>query len=191
MEILNENQRDAAIVVALGSNLAGAWGSPGEILEHAIRALGENGITVAGRSRLWRSQAWPDPGAAEYRNAVVLVETKMTPDLLMAKLHAIEHAFGRERGQLNASRTLDLDLIAYGRRISAGPPVLPHPRAATRRFVMGPLAELLPDWTDPVSGQTAQWLAEQATVGEDAGPVGAQPPSPEGRARTTFINKNQ
>ena len=169
---MDQNQSDGAIVVALGSNMAGDWGSPGELLEAAIRALGENGITVTGRSRLWRSAAWPDPGAAEYRNAIVLVETKLTPASLMAKLHAVERAFGRERGAPNAPRTLDLDLIAYGRRVSAGPPVLPHPRAAERRFVMGPLAELLPDWTDPVGGETARTLAATAMVGTDATPMG-------------------
>jgi len=152
--------------------MAGDWGSPDELLERAIRALGENGITVTARSRLWRSAAWPDPGAAEYRNAVVLVETKMTPASLMAKLHEIERTFGRERGEPNAPRTLDLDLIAYGRRVSPGSPVLPHPRASQRRFVMGPLAELLPDWTDPLSGEAAQVLADRAPVGKDATPVG-------------------
>ena len=159
-------------MIALGSNMAGDWGSPDELLERAIRALGENGITVTARSRLWRSAAWPDPGAAEYRNAVVLVETKMTPASLMAKLHEIERAFGRKRGEPNAPRTLDLDLIAYGRRVSPGSPVLPHPRASQRRFVMGPLAELLPDWTDPLSGEAAQVLADRAPVGKDATPVG-------------------
>ncbi len=172
MEILDQNQRDAAIVIALGSNLAGAFGSPGELLEHAIRALCEHGITVTARSRLWRSEAWPDPGAAEYRNAVVLVETNMSPMPLMARLHEIERAFGRARAAPNAPRTLDLDLIAYGRCVSAGPPVLPHPRATARRFVMGPLAELEPGWTDPVSGETALALAERATIGKDASPIG-------------------
>ena len=159
-------------MIALGSNMAGDWGSPGELLEGAIRALEKNGITVTARSRLWRSAAWPDPGAAEYRNAVVLVETKMTPASLMAKLHEIERAFGRERGEPNAPRTLDLDLVAYGGQVSPGPPVLPHPRATERRFVMGPLAELLPDWTDPVGGETARVLADHAPVGKDSTPVG-------------------
>lgn len=155
--------------------MAGDCGSPADLLERAILAFGENGITVTARSRLWRSEAWPDPGAAEYRNAVVLVETKMRPASLMDKLHEIERAFGRERGEPNAPRTLDLDLIAYGRRVSAGPPVLPHPRAAERRFVMGPLAELLPAWTDPIGGQTAHALADRAPVGKDAAPVDGAP----------------
>lgn len=151
--------------------MAGVFGTPDEALERGIRALGEDGITVTGRSRLWRSKAWPDPKAPDYRNAVVLVETQLSPASLMQRLHEIEHAFGRERSAPNAPRVLDLDLIAYGRRVSPGPPAIPHPRAVQRRFVMGPLAELLPDWTDPVGGETAAVLAERAEVGRDAEPV--------------------
>ncbi len=140
-------------------------------MERALLALGENGITVVARSRLWRSKAWPDPGQAEYRNAVALVETDLDPVALLARLHGIERRFGRERSISNAPRTLDLDLIAYGRQIRAADPVLPHPRARNRRFVMGPLAELAPDWTDPVSGEAARALAMQAGVGQDAAPI--------------------
>ncbi|MDP9102487.1 MAG: 2-amino-4-hydroxy-6-hydroxymethyldihydropteridine diphosphokinase [Pseudomonadota bacterium] len=141
------------------------------MLEKALLALGENEMTVLARSRQWRSRAWPDPDAPDYRNAVCLVETKLTPASLMATLHRIERAFGRVRDVANAPRTLDLDLIAYGRVVQSGEPVLPHPRAADRRFVMGPLAELLPAWRHPLTGETAAALAETAGVGQDAIPI--------------------
>ncbi len=160
-----------AIVVALGSNMAGAWGAPDETLERGITALNGNGIIVSARSRQWRSKAWPGPTGADYRNAVCLVETTLEPGALLEVLHHIEREAGRERSAANAPRTLDLDLIAYGRRVSAQRPILPHPRAAQRRFVMGPLAELLPDWTDPTSGSTAIQLAAAATIGCDAAPI--------------------
>jgi len=80
--------------------------------------------------------------------------------------------FGREHGLRNAPRTLDLDLIAYGRRVIDTPDLtLPHPRAPERRFVMGPLAQIAPAWTHPVSGLTAARMAATATVGTDAEPV--------------------
>ena len=90
---------------------------------------------------------------------------------MLAALHRVEAAFGRERDALNAARPLDLDLIAYGRRVQTGPPVLPHPRAAERLFVMGPLAEIMEDWRDPVTGERARDLAVRATVGRDASPL--------------------
>ena len=72
----------------------------------------------------------------------------------------------------NAPRTLDLDLIAYGREISAARGlILPHPRAHDRLFVMGPLAEIAPGWVHPVLGRTAAELVVSATVGRDARPL--------------------
>ena len=70
---------------------------------------------------------------------------------------------------MTAARTLDLDLVAYGREVlSVEGLELPHPRAAERRFVMGPLAEVAPGWRHPLSGATAGELAAGATVGMDA-----------------------
>ena len=140
----------------------------------ALQALGENGVRVIGRSSFWRSAAWPDPTQKNYRNAVCLVETSLPPGALLALLHEVERQFGRLRGEggvPNAPRTLDLDLIAYGRRIETGPPILPHPRASERLFVMGPIAEIAPDWVFPGLALTAQALAEVASVGRDAAPV--------------------
>ena len=73
---------------------------------------------------------------------------------LLAALRGIEAAFGRDRGEPNAARTLDLDLIAIGALIRDAPdPVLPHPRAHQRAFVMVPLAEVAPDWVHPRLGR--------------------------------------
>ena len=123
------------------------------------------------RSSWWRSQAWPDPTDPPFLNGVVLVRTELEPHALMAALGRIEDAFGRRRLTANAPRTLDLDLIAFG-RLSGDLDglILPHPRAHQRLFVMGPLAEIAPDWRHP-SGETAARLAQTATVGLDATPT--------------------
>ncbi len=108
----------------------------------------------------------------EYLNGLVLVETSLTPAETLAALRRIEAEFGRTRGPANAPRTLDLDLIAYGRRLINEPDlIVPHPRAHQRLFVMGPLAELAPAWVHPVLGETAAALAAKATVGLDAKPL--------------------
>ena len=84
----------------------------------------------------------------------------------------LENQFGRERSVRNAPRTLDLDLIAHGRIVSQAPELtLPHPRAHERLFVMGPLAEIAPDWRHPVLGASAAELAAWASVGRDARPA--------------------
>jgi 2-amino-4-hydroxy-6-hydroxymethyldihydropteridine diphosphokinase len=163
---------DQAVVVALGSNLAGPFGSSEALLEEALARLAEAGLEICRRSGWWRSAAWPDPDGPEYRNGVAIVETTSAPRQVLAALLAIERAFGRVRGAANEARTLDLDLIAHGRTRSRGPGLLlPHPRAHERLFVMGPLAEIAPGWTHPVLGLTARELAAAATVATDAAPV--------------------
>ena len=159
--------------MALGGNLAGAFDSCEALLEAALARFPAVGLPVLARSRWWRSAAWPDPTGPEYRNGVAIVETKAGPDEALAALLEVEAALGRTRGERNAARTLDLDLIAYGRTVMESDGLtLPHPRAHERRFVMGPLAEIAPGWRHPVTGATAAALAATATVGQDAEPVG-------------------
>lgn len=158
--------------MALGGNLAGDFASCEALLEAALARFPQAGLPVLARSGWWRSAAWPDPDGPEYRNGVAIVEAKAGPQAVLEALFAIETSFGRQRTLRNAARTLDLDLIAYGRQVIAAPGlVLPHPRAHERRFVMGPLAEIAPGWRHPVLGSTAAELAASATVGRDAAPV--------------------
>jgi 2-amino-4-hydroxy-6-hydroxymethyldihydropteridine diphosphokinase len=165
------NILDDAVIIALGSNLTGGYRSSRDLLEAAVARLAGSGLDVTRRSRWWRSAAWPDRSAPDYLNGVVLVETDRSPHEVMSALLVVEAAFGRRRTAPNAPRTLDLDLIAHGRQILAGADLtIPHPRAAERRFVMGPLAEVAPDWTHPVTGLTAAHLAAKAPIGTEAAP---------------------
>lgn len=163
---------DAAVIVALGCNDKGDWSSCVEALEAALARFRAEGVDVLARSSWWRSQAWPDPTDPPFLNGVAIVSTAQAPSTLMRTLGRIEDLFGRVRTVRNAPRTLDLDLIAYG-RLSGDLDglILPHPRAADRLFVMGPLAEIAPDWTHPVSGGRARDLAARAEVGRDARPA--------------------
>lgn len=158
--------------MALGSNMPGDHPTSEALLEAALASFPQAGLPVLARSGWWRSAAWPDPKGNEYRNGVAIVEVNDPPTAVLEALFAIERRFGRERGEPNAPRTLDLDLIAYGRIVSDTPDlILPHPRAADRLFVMGPLAEIAPAWRHPVGGRTAADLMASATVGLDAAPV--------------------
>ncbi len=163
---------DDAVVVALGGNLALEGQAVQAVLELAAGRLAAAGLKPVRRSGWWRSAAWPDPTEPPFLNAVAWVETELEPEEVLAALLEIETAFGRRRSVPNAPRTLDLDLIAYGRRVIDEPDlVLPHPRAAERLFVMGPLAEIAPDWRHPITGERASDLAAHATVGADARPI--------------------
>jgi 2-amino-4-hydroxy-6-hydroxymethyldihydropteridine diphosphokinase len=161
-----------AVLIALGSNLAGSFPSSRALLEAALDGFAAAGLVVVKRSSWWRSASWPDPAQPDYLNALAIVETRLDPRETLAALRTIEAAFGRRRDAPNAPRTLDLDLIAHGRVVLDGNGlILPHPRAAERLFVIGPLAEIAPQWRHPVLRSTARDLVKAASVGMDAAPI--------------------
>jgi 2-amino-4-hydroxy-6-hydroxymethyldihydropteridine diphosphokinase len=163
---------DGAVIVALGGNLTLDGRPVQAVLEDALQALKAEGFTVVAHSRWWRSAAWPDPSQPPYLNGVAWVETTLEPHAVLEALMRVEASLGRRRSEPNAPRTVDLDLIAYGRRVLHEEGLtLPHPRAAERLFVMGPLADIAPGWRHPVLGKTAAELAQTASVGADATPL--------------------
>jgi len=142
------------------------------LLEAALDDFPAAGLKLVKRSSWWRSASWPDPEEPDYLNGLALVETALPPHHVLAALARIEAAFGRRREAPNAPRTLDLDLVAYGRTVLDAPGLtLPHPRAHERLFVMGPLAEIAPEWRHPVTAESARELAARASVGLDARPA--------------------
>jgi len=157
------------ILIGLGANLPSAqFGAPKRTLEAALEALENRGVRVVKRSRWYSSAPVPPSGQPRYINAVAAVETGLLPEALLDLLHAIENDFGRQRGERNAAREIDLDLLAYGDLISTQtPPILPHPRLAERAFVLRPLSDIDPAWRHPQSRQSAAELAEAAAEGAD------------------------
>lgn len=158
---------NATAHIALGTNLSFAGLHGAALLEQALEALSEAGMAVVAKSGVWRSPAWP-PGAdqPDYFNAVAVVRTALDPLALYAALVKIERAFGRDRRERWASRTLDLDIVAMDGFVGRfGDLVLPHPRAHERAFVLAPLMEVAPDWRHPVSGKAASALLGEAPGG--------------------------
>ena len=90
-----------------------------------------------------------------FLNAVAVGETTLDARALLGELLGIERDAGRERPYAGAARTLDLDLILFGDAIIDEPRLtVPHPRFRERRFVLEPLAEIVPGLQDPVTGRT-------------------------------------
>jgi len=161
-----------SVIIALGSNDKGGWPDIRTLLDAAVHNLESAGLNQIRRSRWWRSAAWPDPADPPFLNGVVGGVWEGTAVELMAALSGIEDRLGRRRSTRNAPRTMDLDLIDFGGQVLNLPDlILPHPRAVDRVFVMGPLAEIDPDWRDPVSGRPVTALVETARVGRDAVPL--------------------
>lgn len=159
-------------IVAAGSNLRGCYASIEKLIEASLEALEQRGLHILSRSKPWRSAAWPESTHPGFRNVLAVVETSLTALEILAVLQEVELQFGRVRHERNGPRTLDLDLIAVGKTvIETDALTLPHPRAYGRRFVMGPLAEIAPNWIHPKLKKTAQELAATATAGVDATPI--------------------
>ena len=145
--------------IALGSNLGD---SPRLLREAAERLAALSSLPLL-RSSLWRTAPVDcPPGAADFLNAVIGLcpLPSETPGSLVAKLHVLEQAFGRRpKKVLNESRPLDLDLITFGAAVETSAALtLPHPRAAGRRFVLAPLAEIAPDLVLPGQRESVREL---------------------------------
>jgi len=154
------------ILIALGANLPSKAGAPDDTLRAALATLGAHGITVEKASGFYRTPAWPNSSDPPFVNAVARVCTALSPVEFLATLHAVEDAFGRKRGERNAPRTLDLDLLDYDGRVEQGPPELPHPRMDSRPFVLIPLRDVAPNWRHPVTERTISELIAAAPPSE-------------------------
>lgn len=143
------------ILIALGGNLPSPAGPPAATLKAALARLEQAGVKILSVSALYRTPAWPDPSDPPFVNAVAAVQTLHQPVELLALLHGVETEFGRLRSAPNAPRTLDIDLLDYDGAVMTEGAVLPHPRMASRAFVLVPLAEIAPAWRHPLTGQGA------------------------------------
>lgn len=146
--------------IGVGSNLD----EPVRQCRSAIAALGDlPGSRVTGYSSLYRSAPLGKTDQPDYVNAVVGIATDLSAESLLQALRAIEACHGRVRGERNAARTLDLDLLLYDRAVIETPDLtVPHPRMHERAFVLLPLAELAPTVTIPGHGAVAALLREVA-----------------------------
>lgn len=184
------------VLLALGGNLSGRWGTPEETLAQALRRLEESGhMRLSRLSRLWRSAPFGGIPQPAFVNAVALLCTSLSPHATLKMLSAVEQAAGRRRGIPWGPRVLDLDIVDHdgaifrppgvGRRGSAQALhrlqrrgiVLPHPGISMRAFVLLPLAEIWPTWRHPVTGQTITALLAQLPARERAScrPLAPQP----------------
>ena len=138
------------VAIALGSN----QGDRERILRDAIAALSQH-VTDLRVSTFHDTEPVGVGPQPRFLNAAVVGTTTLSARDLLSALLDVEGHFGRERPYPGAPRTLDLDLILYGDlTIDESGLVVPHPRFRERAFVLAPLAEIAPDWRDPVTGRT-------------------------------------
>lgn len=168
------------VLIAMGANARGRWGSPVAVLGRAVSELGRAGVRVTGCSAVYRTAPVGRTGQPDFVNAVLSSKTGLSPPALLRLLKRLERAAGRRRGPRNGPRPLDLDIIDYAGRVSGwhalgrtGGLVLPHPEAHRRAFVLEPLLDVAPQWLHPALRVRGRALLErlprkEGDVGVDA-----------------------
>ncbi len=135
-------------IIALGSNRRHPrHGAPARVLTAAMAML-----DPVACSRIIASRPI-GPSLRAYANAVILIDSDLTPPALLQHLKGIERDFGRRTGgQRWSARVLDLDIILWSGGVWADAKlIIPHPAYRQRRFVLGPLCEIAPWWRDPLT----------------------------------------
>ncbi|MBR3086469.1 MAG: 2-amino-4-hydroxy-6-hydroxymethyldihydropteridine diphosphokinase [Kiritimatiellae bacterium] len=130
--------------------------------EDAVAAI--PGIRELARSSLYETEAVDVPeqfADVKFVNAVAAYETSLAPEGLSLAVHGVEDSLGRKRSGLrHEPRTMDIDIVVCGDELRDSPELrLPHPEAARRRFVMEPLAEIMPGFILPGQSRTALEIA--------------------------------
>ena len=147
--------------IGLGSNLE----DPIAQVRRAVRELGGlPGVRLYGASSLYRSPPMGGSPQPDYINAAVRVETDLGPEQLLHAMQQLERRHGREAVHERwAARTLDLDLLMWGRECRSDAALtLPHPGLHERAFVLAPLQELDAELEVPGRGAVAQLLQQCA-----------------------------
>jgi 2-amino-4-hydroxy-6-hydroxymethyldihydropteridine diphosphokinase len=133
--------------LGLGANLGDRLAT----LQRAVDLLDAEGVHAVVSSRVWETDPVGGPaGQPAFLNAVVRVETELSPADLLAACHRVEAALGRVREERWGPRTIDVDVLLYDDVTTTDPDLtIPHPRMAERLFVLLPLMDIDPDPTLP------------------------------------------
>ncbi|SPE42098.1 2-amino-4-hydroxy-6-hydroxymethyldihydropteridinepyrophosphokinase [Candidatus Sulfopaludibacter sp. SbA3] len=147
------------IYLSLGSNI----GDRAANLRAAIEALPAAGVKVLRISPVYETEPLEYTAQSWFLNLVVEAETDLFPVQLLARTARIERKLGRIRTVPKGPRTIDIDILLYGKAVVQSAKLqIPHPRIAERRFVLAPLADLVPELRHPVIQKTVRDLLAAA-----------------------------
>ena len=142
---------DHELILSLGGNL----GNKAEIFTETRKYVCDLIGIIKDTSPVYETQPWGFESLHSFWNQVLVVETGLSPAGVLAIIRKIEDHFGRTRetGKY-LSRMMDIDILFYGSQIvHTGELVIPHPLIAYRRFILAPLADIMPLFEHPVTGK--------------------------------------
>jgi len=138
------------IYLGLGSNL----GDRQKNIREAVSFLQKNAVAIEKISTIIETKPIGGPPQDKYLNAVIKCQTDLSPIQLLTVIQKIEKNLGRQRAIVNGPRTIDIDILLYGRlRISSAQLLIPHPRMSSRDFVMLPLKEIDPKLAEEIMSE--------------------------------------
>jgi 2-amino-4-hydroxy-6-hydroxymethyldihydropteridine diphosphokinase len=156
---------ESTVYIALGSNL----GDRELNLLRGVAEIGKlPGSKVTALSGFYDTQPVGPVVQENFLNAVLRLETSLTPQQLLSELQRIESViFKRKRTVEWGPRVIDLDIVFYGDRIVADSNLeIPHPRLHERRFVLAPLADIAPGFMHPLLGRSVAELLKELKTRE-------------------------
>ncbi len=144
------------VYLSLGSNI----GDRARNLQAALDRLAAPDLRVMRTSPAYETEPVEYTAQRWFLNLVVEAGTELLPMQLLLRIGRVERALGRVRTVPKGPRTIDIDILFYGRTIVRSASLeIPHPRMAERRFVLEPLADLAPDLRHPVTRKTIREIA--------------------------------
>ncbi len=148
----------AVAYIGLGSNL----GDREANIRRAIKLIDQECVVLA-VSGIYETEPVGLRGQPWFLNCVVEADTQLTPKKLLIFLKSVEDRLGRKRTLKDGPRTMDLDILFYGRRIVEDHDglIIPHPRLHKRKFVLKPLADLRAGLVHPVLKKTMKTLLKE------------------------------
>jgi len=145
------------VYLSLGSNV----GDREAALARALERLAAAGLRLLRISSVYETEPVDRPDQPWFLNLVVEAETELFPRMLLMRVQRIEYELGRRRAAPKGPRTIDIDILLYGDAVIRMPDLtVPHPRMSERRFVLEPLAELVPELRHPRDGRPIRELLE-------------------------------
>ena len=139
------------VAIMLGGNLPGTR----DAMDEAIKSFAANGLMITAQSSVYASEAVDCvPGTPDFLDMAIAGDWQKSAEELLSLGQILERAAGRPAlHSSRESRILDCDIILFGdMEINSVNLTIPHPRARQRRFVMEPLAEIIPEWVFPGTG---------------------------------------
>lgn len=138
------------VYLSVGSNM----GDRLQLVRKAAGLIHKNLGKIARKSHIYETQAWGKTDQDPFLNQVLMINTIMAPRDLLEKIAEIEREMGRERKEKWGPRTMDIDILFYGKRVIRDKGLeVPHPELHKRLFVLAPMLEIAPELEHPILKQ--------------------------------------